>query len=363
MRFLHCADLHLDSKLTANLDSKRARERKTELLNTFVKMVDYAARENVDVVLIAGDLFDTNKISVTAKSTVRAAVENHPDIKFLYLKGNHDNNDFISEEDEIPENLLMFDNTWKAYHFGNIDVYGIELDKDNSSVASDALVCDSSKFNIVMLHGQVEKSAVKDKAERINISGYKNKGVDYLALGHIHAYKKEALDARTTYCYPGCLEGRGFDECGEHGFVIVDVDENTGNYTHRFIPFAKRHLYELRVDVSDCNDSISMQNRVEECIKDAGIKSDDLIKIVLVGEVDVECEKDENLILSKFEDSFYFAKIVDETGVRVDIEDYLLDESLKGEFVRTVLSDESMDETERGEVIRIGLKALAGEEI
>lgn len=52
----------------------------------------------------------------------------------------------------------------------------------------------------------------------------------------------EKLDAR-TYCYAGCLEGRGFDECGEHGFVVPDIDEDTGTYTCEFVPFAPRKLY------------------------------------------------------------------------------------------------------------------------
>ena len=91
--------------------------------------------------------------------------------------------------------------------------------------------------NIVVLHGQESEYSARDKAEIIHLTALKNKGIDYLALGHTHSYKKERLDARGVYCYPGCLEGRGFDECGEHGFVMLDIDELTGTIDSTFIPF------------------------------------------------------------------------------------------------------------------------------
>ena len=60
MKILHCADLHLDSKMTANLDKEKAKERKGEILRTFERMIRYAEEQEIAVILIAGDLFDTN---------------------------------------------------------------------------------------------------------------------------------------------------------------------------------------------------------------------------------------------------------------------------------------------------------------
>lgn len=61
--------------------------------------------------------------------------------------------------------------------------------------------------NIVTLHGQV---GVVSGVGQVNISKLKNKGIDYLALGHIHTYAEQTLDGKGIYCYSGCLEGRGF---------------------------------------------------------------------------------------------------------------------------------------------------------
>jgi fucose 4-O-acetylase-like acetyltransferase len=80
-----------------------------------------------------------------------------------------------------------------------------------------------------MLHGQetagrfVKNKKSADYAGSVSLSALRGRGIDYLALGHIHAYKKAPLDSRGIYCYPGCLEGRGFDECGRKGFVLLVV--------------------------------------------------------------------------------------------------------------------------------------------
>ncbi len=362
MKLIHCADLHLDSKMTANLDKDHAKERKAELLAAYERMVDYAVQHGILGILIAGDMFDTKHILATTRNTVLASIQNHPDITFFYLQGNHDHDNFLSGLEELPQNLKLFDQTWTSYQIGNVMIWGIELNRENTGSAYYDLVLDQRKCNIVMLHGQEMEGAAKDKAEIINIKALRNKGIDYLALGHIHGYKYERLDARGSYCYSGCLEGRGFDECGEHGFVVLDIEE-AGTITHEFIPFASRRLYTVEVDVSDCMTTAQMVEKTELQIKEEGCTQADLLKIVLCGESDVECEKDIEYIKSRFKNLFYFVKVADETMLKINPDHYLLDESLKGEYVRTVMADETLSQDEKANVIRYGLQAIAGEEI
>ncbi|MCI8713359.1 MAG: DNA repair exonuclease [Ruminococcus sp.] len=366
MKLIHCADLHLDSKLNANLDKEHAKERKGEILHTFERMVSYAAEHGVEAILVAGDLFDVKNISATARNTVLHNVTNHPEIMFYYLKGNHDNDNFLSRLEEIPANLKLFGPGWTTYEAagGQVAISGLELSAENANLAHASLVLDTRKFNIVMLHGQESRGAARDKAEVIDLKALRNKGIDYLALGHVHAYKKEKLDARGTYCYAGCLEGRGFDECGEHGFVLLDIDtENLSRHSHRFVPFARRKLHEVHVDVTDCAATAEMADRAKEELARAGCGAQDLVKIVLEGMLDVECEKDLAYFLSVFRPQFYFVKAYDETTLKISMEDYLLDESLKGEYVRQVMADGSLSDEEKKIIVRYGLQAIAGEEV
>lgn len=365
MKILHCADLHLDSKMTANLDKDKAKERKGEILHTFEKMIRYAEEHDIAVILIAGDLFDTRHISATARNTVLHAIVEHSDIHFYYLKGNHDSDNFLADLEEVPANLYLFGSNWTSYTEaeGRITISGMEFTGDNAGSADVSLVLDAGKFNIVMLHGQESESNGKDKTEIIPLKAFRNKGIDYMALGHVHAYKKEQLDARATYCYPGCLEGRGFDECGEHGFVVLDVDTEHMRYTQEFVPFAYRTLYMVEADVTDCQTTAEMIARVEERLRQEALSATSLVEIVLTGMLDVECEKDIAYIRTRFQEDYYFVKIYDETTLKIDVEAYMLDVSLKGEYVRQVMADDSLSEEDKKIVIRYGLQAIAGEEV
>ncbi len=364
MRVIHCADLHLDSKMTGNLDRARAKERKAELLGTFTRMVSYASEHDVDAILIAGDMFDTGTISALTRNTVRDTILNNRDIDFYYLKGNHDRDSFLSSLEEVPDNLKLFDDKWKSYPMnddGSVILTATELSADNNNTCYNALVLDPKPVNIVMLHGQETETKTKDRAEVIALRELKNKNIDYLALGHIHSYKEERLDGRGIYCYPGCLEGRGFDETGEHGFVLLDIDPIGHKIETQFVPFAHRRLHAVDVDVSGCMTTGDMSDRIVNRLSEEDIDSADMLKLILTGDIDIEAEKDTDYLLKSFEENYYFLKIYDETKLKVDYEDYKLDMSLKGEYVRMIEEAADIKDSDKPEVIRMGLMAIAGE--
>lgn len=365
MKLLHCADLHLDSPMRANLDAVKSKERRLELLDTFSRMVDFAREEAVSAILIAGDLFDSSNVSRTAMNAFLRQIDSHSDIDFYYLRGNHDALCFPVSEG-LPDNLKLFDDEWTEYVLSEnehlrIVLKGVEFNGIYEGSIYDCLKLKAHDFNILMLHGQTVKHNMGDKTEYIHTERLRNRGIDYMALGHVHAYSREEIDNRGVYCFPGCLEGRGFDECGEHGFVLVDINEETGEWADCFVPFAKRQLCELYVDVSGCLNSDEMTDRVKAAIRDAGYNRENLYKIILTGKIDVNCEKDTEYILHNISD-LYFVKIKDETKMEVDFRMYAFDESLKGEFIRNVYASE-LSEEEKGEVIHYGLMALSGEDI
>lgn len=357
MKIIHCSDLHLDSKMETNLDKEKARQRKNEILLSFQRMIDFANENDVKIIIIAGDLFDKNKVSVKAKNIVKDVILAHPNIDFIYLKGNHDEESFII--DEIPENLKMFNgNNWENYRYENIVISGIEFgEKDNYEIYK-TLMLNQNDFNIVVLHGQeanyVDK---KDKTEIINLKELKNKNIDYLALGHIHKYKVEKLDSRGSYCYSGCLEGRGFDECGDKGFVLLNIENN--KIDTKFIKNSIRNLEEIEIDITDTLTTTEVEMKIDVKIKN--IPRENLIKIVLTGKVDINSERDIDYLLKKYNDEFYFIKIYDKTTLKINYMDYENDASLKGEFIRMVLN-EKLTEEEKKQIIMTGIRALSGEE-
>lgn len=358
MKIIHCSDLHLDSKLEANLDKEKVKQRRDEILYSFQNMVNFANNNDVRIIIIAGDLFDKNKVSVKAKNIVRDTILANKNIDFIYLKGNHDEENFIT--DELPGNLKLFNkNEWNSYKYENVVISGIEFGKKDSYEIYKSLMLNQSDFNIVVLHGQESNyENKKDKTEIINLRELKNKNIDYLALGHIHKYKLEKLDNRGIYCYSGCLEGRGFDECGEKGFVLLNIENN--KLETKFISNSIRTLEELEVDVSDTMTTTEVEQKINEKIEK--ISKQNLIKIILVGKVDINSERDIDYLLKKYNEEFYYVKIYDKTTLKINYLDYENDASLKGEFIRMILK-ENLTEEEKKEIIITGLKALAGEEL
>ena len=359
MKIIHCADLHLDSKMESNLTKDQAIQRREELVQTFVNMVNFAKVNEVKVIIIAGDMFDTSQNNqVRIKRRVLEQIKSAEEIDFIYLRGNHDKVDFFEKLEEKPDNLKMFHDSWTSFTYGDIVINGCELSKNSGNSIYSELSLKQDRINIVVLHGQESNYDKKDDAEVINLSLLKNRNIDYLALGHIHTYKYAKLDNRGSYCYCGCLEGRGFDECGEKGFVLLDVDDK--KVDHSFIPIAKRKLNEVNVVLS----GIMSESQIQEAVEDklSGISKIDFVKIIFTGEIDEETDIDIKYLLSIFSSRFYFLKIYNQTKLMLCYEDYAKDISLKGEFIRLV-QEQNLDEDEKNSIILTGLKALAGREI
>ena len=360
MKIIHCSDLHLDSKMETNLDKEKARERKNEILITFERMVNYAKENEVKVIIIAGDLFDKKTITIKAKNTVKNAIISNPEIDFVYLKGNHDEAGFLDEDEELPQNLKTFNSyNWTTYDYDDLTISGIEFGNVENYEIYNSLILEKNKKNIVVMHGQESETDVKDKAEIINLKALKNKNIDYLALGHIHTYKKGKLDNRGVYCYSGCLEGRGFDECGEKGFVLLELKND--KIKTKFIPFSSRTLYEVNVDLTGITENNEIENKIKDELKD--IPQTSLVKLVLGGEVEIGEQRDIEYLTKKFESDFYYLKIEDKPHFKIDYMKYQNDISLKGEFIRTVIDQKDLTEEEKSNIISTGIKALSGEDI
>lgn len=357
MKFIHVSDIHLNSKMETSLSSQKAKERKKELLLTFSRMIDYARDNNVEGIIIAGDLFDTESINKSTKDYVISCITRNPDITFLYLCGNHEKTAFIDSLDGVPSNLVTFGNDWTYYQFkNNIVVSGINITRDNHKSLYSSLELSKDNTNIVVMHGQASKYFSKDNYEIINLTELKNKNIDYLALGHIHSYTIDTLEDTTKYCYPGCLEGRGFDECGEHGFVVLDI--NGKEITHTFVPFAKRTLYEISIDISSVSNTHDVDNLIRKELQ--SISKDSLLKINLTGNIAEDINIDTEILSSALNELYYFAKVLNKTKLNINIDNYKNDISIKGEFVRTVLNS-NLPLEEKEQIIITGLKALNGE--
>ncbi len=361
MKILHTSDLHLGSKLTANLDAIKSKQRKAEILSNFDRLLFTAKEMGVELVIIAGDLFDTENITKHVSTEVISTLEKHSDIKIIYCVGNHESTAFIDKNDNLPKNLICITQTeWQTFRFGDVTVTGANLTGTNNSLLYKTLMLDGADKNIVILHGEIAKHKSSMPGERINLPELCDKNIDYLALGHYHFYETGKLDERGIYAYSGCLEGRGFDELGQKGFILIDTKDITNP---KFIPFSKRNLHEITVDITNCTSWVEVRKEVDVKIYD--ISSKDLVKIVLTGSYNVN---NETIIYTEeleqqLNNKFYFAKVYDKTEISLTDSDLEGAIGLKAEFFRKIKSDESLSDHDKSDILQLGLKALKGEEL
>ena len=349
MKIIHCADIHLGSKMDSVLPREKADERRVEVRATFSRMIEYARKNGVRVILLAGDIFDSDRPLKKDKQFFYDAVRANPEIDFLYLRGNHDRGESYTEN--LP-NLKTFSNEWTGYSYGGIVISGLEISAENCVSMYSTLNLNPRNKNIVMLHGQ---AGDRSQDGCINLLRLADKSIDYLALGHIHSHKSGRLDGRGVYSYSGCLEGRGFDEAGEKGFVLLDVGEGI---SAEFVPFARRTVFEVAVDVSTTKNAYGCYQML---ISTLNFPRDSLLKVALKGEIDYDDYRICKELEEQLSTDYYFVTVRNDTRKRLDLEKLAGEISLRGEFVRQVLASGYPDGRKR-EIIAAGLKALDGRE-
>lgn len=352
MKIIHTADLHIGSSFK-ELPEKARQIRKNELLKSFQDLVDYAKSNDIKIILLSGDIFDSDKVNKSDKEFFYNIISNNPNIDFLYLRGNHDSKSLINRND-IP-NLKLFSKDWKEYTYDNVVISGIELDESNHFSLYTSLNLKKENFNIVMIHGQIVSSITNPKYD-IKIEKFKNKFIDYIALGHVHSYSQDALDNRTTYAYSGCLQGRGFDETGEKGFI--EIDTTTKTYT--FKKFAKREIYKMEIDITSTNSEYEAYMLVKEKLSPLSFGA--IIQLILKGKVEYDFSNLKLRIKEEEKEKFLHFEIKMNVIKKVDYQDYKDDISLRGEVIREILKQD-FDEETKNEILANCLKLLDGEEI
>ena len=349
MVFFHTADLHLGAGMEANMPQDKAAERRLELLETFSALVNEAQKADASAVLIAGDLFDTETPAPTTVNRVASVIEAHPGLDFLILAGNHDGALPVSLTSLANVHVFPADRP-ACYRYGEVAVYGC----GDCTRPPDDFPLAEGDCNIVMLHGETSESATQTG---IDLRAWRGRHVDYLALGHYHRADICPLDSRGCYAYAGCPAARGFDECGEKGYIRLTVEN--GRITPVFVPLPGRRMHAFSVNVSDSESPDRIQSRLYEACRD--IPAQDGIRVELKGTLPPGASLPTAALKKVLEQTHWFVKIKDSTVCKAEADAYRHDISLAGTFIRLVLEEESDPDLAR-EIISLGVAALRGEE-
>ena len=361
VKILHTGDIHIGAE--EKFLGEKAELRRRETLLTFERIIDLGAEHQVDLILIAGDLFHSNNIESSFADGVLSKIKSCP-CPVLYVAGNHDplNASSPFKKHTIPENLFIFDTKETVFTFQDlgVKVFGRSFESSflNGKNKPD-LTGEEGYINISLLHGELSGD-INSPYNAITKEYISASNMDYIALGHIHKRSDIHKIGDTRFSYCGCPEGQGFDELDEKGVYIGEIGKNSCDL--KFIPTSKRRHIEEKIDISRCDDAV--KTVLETLERKYGENyGDHLYKVKLFGELEENRVLDFADITARLSEKLYYVKVRDNTGRKIDLEALSCDKTLKGIFVKKML--EKIKNTEEKEkyknALKIGLSAFSGE--
>lgn len=241
-RFIHTADVHLDSPLRtlALKDAEAAEVVSNATRQAFSNTIDLCIDERVDALLIAGDLYDGELKSMKTAAFFTGEMRRITDagISVFIIRGNHDAESRITKHLVIPEGVHVFSGRGEAVavEAAGVVVHGISFAKPHvpdSLLAKYKPIVDGA-INIGILHTSLAGSSEHDVYSPCSIQQLKDQGYDYWALGHIH--KREVhSEAPHAIVMPGIPQGRHINEAGPKSVTYVEIADD------RAIRIEERH--------------------------------------------------------------------------------------------------------------------------
>ncbi|MBE6599073.1 MAG: DNA repair exonuclease [Ruminococcaceae bacterium] len=371
LKILHTGDIHLDCPFSS-LNTKQAEIRRNELRSAFTSMMTYARMNQVDLVLIAGDLFDNRYATRETIALIKSEFEKMS-CPIVITPGNHDyaGEKSIWRKNVFPKNVHVFaDPVLSSVTFDEINttVYGYGFDSPDMITApfDGKQAEDPSRINILCAHcDMVSGNSTDCPVTRQQIERF---GCDYAALGHIHNPPAVGRDNRYAYC--GCLEGRGFDEQGPKGIIMAEIDKTPAGplaeVRLKRIRFSKRRYQSDELSVEGAETQADVSRMIEGFISEQQYGEDTILRLRLTGAVTPGLViNTEEMAATGF--GVFSLKLQDATTPVPDEETLLNDTSFYGELYRVLKPRmESEDEREREVALRAfryAAAAVSGENI
>jgi DNA repair exonuclease SbcCD nuclease subunit len=281
MKFIHIADVHLGAKPEA--DRGLLVDREKELYESFFRILSVCEEEQVDLLLIAGDLFHRQPLLRELKE-VNYMLSKLTHTKVVMIAGNHD---YIAAKSNYLElnwngnmQILSAKEMDSIYlEELNTEVYGFSYKTRDiyEPKYNNVFVGVEERINILLAHGGDERNIPIDY-KQLAMAGF-----DYIALGHIH--KPEMFSEKMAYS--GSLEPLDKSELGEHGYIEGYIDKDDRNQVDiktRFVPFSKREYKKVLISVTSESTNLSIQEDVKVVMRQLGEKH--MYQVIMEGRRD-----------------------------------------------------------------------------
>ncbi len=359
MKFVHIADMHFDSPFV-NLSEKDIMGdlRRLEQRKVFKKIIEYIKENNIKYFFISGDLYEHKYIKQSTIEYINKLFEEIPETNIYIAPGNHDpytKNSYYNKYN-WSKNVKIFGPKVEKIETQDVNIYGYGFDDFycSDSGVENIEIEQSEKPNILIIHGNIDGSTIEDmQYNSMSKKMLEEKGFDYVALGHIHK-KDYNTEENQKIVYPGSTISLGFDELGEHGMIVGDVEKN--KLEIQFVKLDDKQFTKRELNV----DNIYSKEELIEKINELKIEENNYVEIILIGNRNFEINKYD---LIRYILNNNIIKIKDNTKIAYDLEKLENENTLKGLFIKEMNKKIKNAETEEEKEIieksiEIGLASL-----
>lgn len=311
VKFIHAADLHLDTPFHGlkEISVELSQMMQEAPFQSLHKIVDKAINEEVDFVLLAGDLYNTQRINIKAQSIFVQELERLKahEIPVFLIRGNHD---FLTKENrkltlKLPENVYLYSEDVTSHIISTKAGKKIAVTAfsyENQWIRERKIKNYPERFeqvdmHIGMLHGAPDSiNGSEGNYAPFSLEELKEKNYDYWALGHLH--QRQQLASYPLAVYPGNIQALHKNEKGEKGCLLIEWS-NRGTEIE-FVSTAPIVWEEITIGLADINNINQLISEVKGKLIEKGFTENYLIHL----NVEVNSEDDENLIELLQKESF-----------------------------------------------------------
>lgn len=349
MKVLHSADWHLGASL-----GRGGEELRQVLSDIPREIAALVRRHGCDLVLLSGDLFDCPP-SREMVNTFKDALTTM-EVPVCISPGNHD---FVTaaslwQTEVFPDNVHVFTRTVPesvVLPELNCRVYGAGYDSmECPPLLRDFRAEGTERYVVGVFHG--DPMIRNSPYSPITADQVRESGLDYLALGHIH--KAGSFRAGSTLCaWPGCPMGRGFDECGQKGVLLVTLADQADA---KFLPLDGPRFHDLTVSVADGDPAAGLLSVLPPAA------TGDYFRITLTG----ECTGPDIPALQRVFSSYPHLELIDKTIPPVDLWATAGEDTLEGiyfQMLRTMLEVDPAQADRIRLAAKLSRQILDGQEV
>ncbi|MDR5695236.1 MAG: DNA repair exonuclease [Armatimonadota bacterium] len=368
IKLLHLSDVHLGARF--QMLGERGREHRRQLQETFARAIGIACEEPVDLVLIAGDLFDSPHQSESTISFVREQFRRLESrgIPLCLIAGNHDPFEeggvYAVGRFEQCSNVTLFGTTPGSKVFSQLDltVFGSSPSPGSGrSPLAGWKVERQTRFAVGLVHGSIYRSGQVEGPETIHPEEIRGLGLDYLALGDWHSCQR-VLGPPTTAWYSGSPEFLSLDQEGA-GHVLLVTLEEPGSAHVRPVRVGRRSYKKIELEIS----ALPVEEIKARILQEAD--PDLIMDVILKGFIQPGISISAAELEEDLGGHFFRLRVRNESSLRLeDLDEQDFPEgTVLGRFVRLMRKRmEELDPAERPlleEALQLGVGLLQGREV